>query len=481
MSMIDEEWPAAQSVATPHGGVPATSAELTPHRAAEGPAIEGGGGPVTMHDGGGPELTSAHISLIYWGTAWTNSATTPTSAQFTSALQDIVNGPWATQLNQYHGIGRAVVDHVVTYTSSNPPAGFVESDIHNFVDARINDGTLAAPADADQRLYAVLLPTGHSSTDTSFVGQHQNYARSDGKTVYYAWVTNDGSLTGGNSIPKVFSHEVSEALTDPKVSTGPTGITCNSGDEIGDVCNDVYSTVNGHAVQAYWSGADNRAVLPVFTDLPGVRGNPGFIQGRFGGKGNFEVVTPAASGGLFHAWRNNDNSFMPWAGPFGFGGSVGQVDGAVLIESNYGTPGNLEVIVNAGGHLQAFWRECAPNFTWHGPYPIAPSLQVRGNATLIQSRFGNKGNFELVVPVAGGGLAHLWRNNDDPAMPWMGPYPFGGSVGAVDGATLIESNYGTPGNLEVIVNAGGHLQAFWRECAPNYTWHGPYLLLATTW
>jgi hypothetical protein len=40
---------------------------------------------------------------------------------------------------------------------------------------------------------------------------------------------------------------------------------------------------------------------------------------------------------------------------------------------------------------------------------------------LIQSSHGANGNFELVVPRIGGGLWHLWRNNDDPAFPWHGP------------------------------------------------------------
>lgn len=41
----------------------------------------------------------------------------------------------------------------------------------------------------------------------------------------------------------------------------------------------------------------------------------------------------------------------------------------------------------------------------------------------IQSRFGNRGNFEIVLPRTGGGLVHFWRNNDAPANPW----PWGGT------------------------------------------------------
>ena len=83
---------------------------------------------------------------------------------------------------------------------------------------------------------------------------------------------------------------------------------------------------------------------------------------------------------------------------------------------------------------------------------LVPLLTVplRGNPVLIQSRFGTQGNFELVVPQANGGLAFYWRNNDDPALPWNGPFPFGQNAGQVDAVSLIQSNFDSPGNLEVI-------------------------------
>ena len=484
MTTLDEAADsAAQAGRGGHGGVAATASrpgELAATRAgrvaAAGP-VGGDGGVSSVQDGGGPELTDAHVSLIFWGTAWGNAATSPTAGAVEAALRSIVDGPWATQLDQYHGIGRAAIDQVVLATGSDAPAGFVESDIRSFVDARIDAGDVFAPVAADERLYTVILPTGHSSTDTTFVGRHQNYTRSDGAGVYYAWVTNDATLTGGNSIPKVFSHELCEALSDPKVSTGPTGITLNgNGDEIGDVCNGTWSIVDGHAEEAYWSAVDNRCVLPRWSQLPAVRGNPALVQGRFGERGNFETVSGAADGGLFHTWRNNDNSFMPWGGAVLFGEHLGRVDGVTMIQSNYGSPGNLELIANAGGRLHFLWRDSGPTFTWSGPYPLAPGLEVSGNPVLLQSRFGDRGNFELVVPAADGGLAHLWRNNDDPAMPWSEVFHFAEHLGRIQAVTMIQSNYGSPGNLELIANAGGRLHFLWRDSGPTFTWSGPYPL-----
>ena len=46
---------------------------------------------------------------------------------------------------------------------------------------------------------------------------------------------------------------------------------------------------------------------------------------------------------------------------------------------------------------------------------------------------------------------------------------------------MIQSNFGSPGNLEVICNAGGQLYFFWRDSGPSFTWNGPFPLRATTW
>ena len=202
-----------------------------------------------------------------------------------------------------------------------------------------------------------------------------------------------------------------------------------------------------------------------------ISGNPALIQGRFGARGNFELVVPMRDGGLAHFWRNNDDPAMPWYGPTVFGAGIGNVDGVALLESNYGSPGNLELMVRSGTELLFFWRDSGPGFVWNGPYTIAGGVQ--GRPEMIQSRFGARGNFELVVPVIGGGLAHYWRNNDDPAMPWYGPYPFGGTANYSE-VSLTQSNYGDPGNLEVVAETGDALHFFWRDSGPSFTWNGPY-------
>jgi hypothetical protein len=218
-------------------------------------------------------------------------------------------------------------------------------------------------------------------------------------------------------------------------------------------------------------------------------GDPVLVQSRFGTQGNFEVIAPAAFGGVAHYWRNNDDDDFPWSAPTLFGQSLGAVDAVSMIQSNFGSPGNLEVVARCADRLSSFWRDSVDPFAWHGPYPVTiegaggscgrqPVSGVSGNPVLIQSRFGTKGNFELIVPRAAGGLAHYFRNNDDPALPWFAAPVVAQGAGVFDAVTIIQSNFGVPGNLEVIARQGGRLLFFWRDSTGPLAWHGPFDLVA---
>ena len=211
--------------------------------------------------------------------------------------------------------------------------------------------------------------------------------------------------------------------------------------------------------------------------VSGVAGSLAFIQSKFGTKGNFEFVVPLAAGGLAHFWRDNDNPDLPSHGPVVFGSSVGKIDAVAMIESNFGSPGNFEVVARAGDKLLYFWRDSKG---WNGPFPFVPDGHpvsgVSGNPAFIQSKFGSKGNFEFVVPLAAGGLAHFWRDNDNPSLPTHGPIVFGASAGKVDAAAFIQSNFGVPGDFEVIARVGSGLVFFWRDSGPALQWNGPFAL-----
>jgi hypothetical protein len=136
-------------------------------------------------------------------------------------------------------------------------------------------------------------------------------------------------------------------------------------------------------------------------------------------------------------------------------------------------------VVREGERLAFYWRMDHSPWTWHGPYYFAEGIRVTGQPSLIQSNHGRKGNFELVVPLVEGGLAHFWRNNDAGGFPWYGPYRFGS--GTLDAVSLIQSNFGSKGNLEVVASEQERLAFYWRMDHSPWTWHGPYYIPWPHW
>lgn len=186
------------------------------------------------------------------------------------------------------------------------------------------------------------------------------------------------------------------------------------------------------------------------------------MQGTFGIRGHFELVVPRAQGGISYYWRDNDpGAQFAWHGPFDFATDVGRVDAVSLIQSNFGPPGvgQLEAVARIRDGLAHFRRvNDSPPYTWLGPQFFAQG--VSGTPSLIQGWFGSVGNYELVVPLVGSGLAHYWRNNDPGQnLTWNGPFVFAAELGHADAASLTQSNYGSPGvgNLEVVALIGNQL------------------------
>ena len=232
--------------------------------------------------------------------------------------------------------------------------------------------------------------------------------------------------------------------------------------------------------------------FPVFT---GVTGNPSLVQaipGTYGMKGNYELVVPLQSGGLAHFYRNNDDPSLPWNGPFIFATDQGSVDAVSLIQSNFSStgngPGNLAVVARIGSDLVYYYRDDVA-FAWHGPSLITTG--VTGVPSFVQARsgtFGTKGNYELVAPLENGGVAHFYRNNDDPNLPWTQTDTFATEFGIVDAVSLIQSNFSTqfaqtgvqgPGNLAVVARVSDTLYYLYRDDVAPFAWHGPTMTIAT--
>jgi len=206
------------------------------------------------------------------------------------------------------------------------------------------------------------------------------------------------------------------------------------------------------------------------TDADGV---PGFIQGNYGAPGNFEVVVHTADGKLNHWWRLNG---PPWTWSDGgrFGSNVA-LSGASLIQSHYGSQGNLELVaVLNSGQMQHWWRDDDSGNVWKpglifGSGIVSPPCMIEGQYGASDEN--HIGNFELCV-AARGQVLHWWRDNQGD-MQWRTSATFGSNVQAV--IALIEGSYGF--DLEVVaLRTDGQLQHFWRDGAG---WHtGPVIGVA---
>jgi hypothetical protein len=215
-------------------------------------------------------------------------------------------------------------------------------------------------------------------------------------------------------------------------------------------------------------------------NVTGVTGTPEMIQGRFGTQGNFELLVPLASGGVAHYWRNNDAPGAPWQLGEIFGQSLGQVSSVSVVESNFTAsgngPGNLEVVARVGNKLAYFWKPDNSSVWQSAGYIQLSGVNVTGvtgTPTMIQSRDGARGDFELVVPLASGGMEYLRRNNDASGLPWQYMGTFGQSLGQVTSISLMQSNYSAGsgfGNLELVAQAGTRFATYWLGDQPSSTW-----------
>jgi hypothetical protein len=112
---------------------------------------------------------------------------------------------------------------------------------------------------------------------------------------------------------------------------------------------------------------------------------------------------------------------------------------------------------------------------------------VTGDPVLIQSNWGNQGNFELLVP-QGTVIRHYYRDNDDPALPWHFAREFGypappNELGPTPRAvTFIQSNFlgdRVHGNFEAIVRVRPAIASdaeyldFWFFDSGTFKWNGP--------
>lgn len=228
-------------------------------------------GSQSVDDKGGKILRKVVVELIFWGSAWKGD---PFIVEVTHAIATILTSPYMTELQQYRGILRGCLGDIVVVNSNvgssnaNPPSTFVHADVEKLISDLIKAQKVQDPKSNDQLLYCVIFPTNHRYANPDhpgqiLVGEHYSFSM-NGVNVHYAWVINDRTLNSMNSIPKVFSHELVEACTNPDVGRGRAAFVIGN-QEIGDVCNDKPTDtgfLNGVYMQKYWSQRHRMCILP---------------------------------------------------------------------------------------------------------------------------------------------------------------------------------------------------------------------------
>jgi len=185
-----------------------------------------------------------------------------------------------------------------------------------------------------------------------------------------------------------------------------------------------------------------------------------------------DIVIPLSSGGLAHFHLSHADGGEKFVAAKVFATNH-FFDAATIIRSSYGRPGNLEVIARQANRIAHFWRDGKLDGPWKGPYYF--QFEVSGSPVLLESGLRGRdevGNFEVIVPLADGTLAHYWRDNkDEPKRPWYGPYPVASPGGySLEPLAVFETISGKVGNLTAFALTGKRLEYIKRE---NYDWQVP--------
>jgi len=244
--------------------------------------------------------------------------------------------------------------------------------------------------------------------------------------------------------------------------------------------------------------------------IAGVTGNPVLLQSNWGNRGNFELLVPQGKI-IKQYFRNNDDPALAWHFIQAFGyparpGQLGPTPRSVsFIQSNFkgdGIHGDFEAIVRVAPAVASdpdtldYWHLDSSTGKWTGPTPVVvddrPITGVTGDPIMLQSNWGSRGNFELLVP-QGNLVKQYFRNNDDTALAWQFVQSFGypappGQLGpAPRSISFIQSNFkgdGVHGNFEAIVRVAPAVATdpdsldSWYLDSSTGKWNGPFPLLA---
>jgi len=248
---------------TPRNIVPLVTPQDTAAFAAAAPAAH-----LSYH--GGPLLSNVQVQAVFWGAAWQQPAQAALIPRLGEFFTFILQSSLMDVLAQYSVAGQSISQgqYLGPVTVTTPPLGNSVSDpqIQQALQQWVRDGSIIQPN--PNALYFVYLPPdvvsildGDSSCAAGgFCGYHNHVAGS----IFYAvepFITCDGCNFGSgifDSLTKVSSHELCEAITDPASNAWFDDASQN---EIGDICNSGVTTLGGFVIQSEWSNDQNACVI----------------------------------------------------------------------------------------------------------------------------------------------------------------------------------------------------------------------------
>jgi hypothetical protein len=154
----------------------------------------------------------------------------------------------------------------------------------------------------------------------------------------------------------------------------------------------------------------HRSVAPVVdVPFPPLQGSPGLVQGRYGARGNLELVVPDPHDGLWVFWHNNDPEAPGtepapgpppgcWSGGLHFAGGH-RYTSATIIQSIHG-PDHLELLAGTGTAVHRLRWSPEQAFTHEGTLPVHSA----GTPALAESE---DGTLHAAALLPNGGVARL--------------------------------------------------------------------------
>lgn len=207
----------------------------------------------TVVDQGGPVITHADVDLVFWGAGWNNAPTLKDNV--INAVTTILNSPYLSGLSQYRGIGNGQLLRTDVVVTTSPAARTTHAQCQAFVKASLNNGSLPITPNMDSEiLYMVIPQPGTTDPAEGLGGAHSSDTSNFGR-FRFGWTINTNSL---DDITYFFSHELTEAVTDPEVNFRTAFVVPSTNDEICDGEAQRYSCrLNGVLVQASLSQRDH--------------------------------------------------------------------------------------------------------------------------------------------------------------------------------------------------------------------------------